>query len=82
MNAKWVNLQTGVPTALNFGTTGGLGSPINVDLSTMIPYVLVGSTVTALAGSGGGGETLDLDGGDANGVTGSVFDFNGGDANG
>lgn len=36
---KWVNLITPV-TANSFNTTGGAGTPINVDKSSFVPYVL------------------------------------------
>lgn len=49
-NAKWVNLLAGTPLAPNFATTGGLGSPICVDKTTAVPYILINNAVIPLGG--------------------------------
>ena len=53
----WIGTTAGVPSARSFGSTGGEGTPINIDTSTNVPYYFkkgIGATpLAAIAGSSG-----------------------------
>lgn len=55
LNEKWVVVTPAVPIESDFNGTHGLGSPIVISETDDTAYYLKGSTITPLAGSGGGG---------------------------
>lgn len=52
--ASWVNTIVGVPTARNFGSTSGQGSPIVIDVTDGAAYYIYKGTVYRF-GTGTGG---------------------------
>lgn len=50
---KWVNTSTGVPIAVDFTTTGGLGTPIVIDTAAHGAYYLTALEVVQAIKSGG-----------------------------